>query len=97
MYILDFQLLDGLLAGFIRLLNYIIAGDEDYEPGPFTVIVSAGDISSVSFNITIIDDDVFEANESFILIIDPSTVPSRVIVQPHCMTVVTIVDDDKGE
>ena len=60
-------------------------------------MVSAGNISSFTFNITIIDDNTFESNESFILTIDSSTLPSRVLVQPDCMTVVTIVNDDIGE
>ena len=56
-------------------------------------MIPAGEIS-ITVNVSIHADNVFEENESFILIVDPSTLPSRVLVQPHCMTVVTIVDDD---
>ena len=56
-------------------------------------MIPAGEIS-ITVNISIHADNIFEANESFILTIDSSTVPGRVIVQPDCMTVVTIVDDD---
>ena len=71
----------------------VITGGDDYEPGPFSVIIPAGEIS-VTFNISIIDDNIFEANESFTLTIDSSSLPSRVLVQPDCVLMVTIVDDD---
>ena len=72
---------------------YITTVGDDYETGPFNVTIPAGEIS-VSFNVSLINDNVFEANESFILTIDSSSLPSGVLVQPDCMTVVTIVDDD---
>ena len=72
---------------------YITMVGDDYETGPFNVTIPAGEIS-VSFNVSLINDNVFEANESFILTIDSSSLPSGVLVQPDCMTVVTIVDDD---
>ena len=52
-------------------------------------------MSSLPVNISIIDDDTFEGNESFILtIINSSSLPSRVSVKSDCMAIVTIVDDD---
>ena len=72
---------------------YIITGGDDYEPGPFSVTIPAGEIS-VPFNISIIDDNIFEQNEVFILTINSSSLPSRVSVQPDCMAMITIVDDD---
>ena len=72
---------------------YITTVGDDYKTGPFNVTIPAGEIS-VSFNVSLINDNVFEANESFILTIDSSSLPSGVLVQPDCMTVVTIVDDD---
>ena len=59
------------------------------------VTISAGEIS-VPFSIAITDDNIFEANESFSLTVDPSSLPSRVFVQPDCMLTITI-DDDDGE
>ena len=75
---------------------YAITGGEDYRPGPFLVFIDAGEIN-VTFIISIIDDDVFERNESFILTIDSSSLPSRVSVQPDSRAIVTIVDDESGE
>ena len=72
-------------------------GGEDYDPGPFNVTIAAGDIRSVTLDIEIIDDDIFERNESFSLNIDSSSLPSRVLVPPDCISVVTIEDDDDGE
>ena len=75
---------------------YAITGGEDYRPGPFPVFIDAGEIN-ISFIISIIDDNVFERNESFILTINSSSLPSRVLVQPDSKAIVTIVDDDGGE
>ena len=55
----------------------------------------SGGASSGSSSLAIIDDNIFEANESFILTIDSFSLGSRVLVQPDCMTVVTIVDNDR--
>ena len=59
----------------------------------FNVAIPAGD-TSIKFNISIIDDNLFERDESFFVTVDSSTLPSRILVQPDCMAVVTIVDDD---
>ena len=72
-------------------------GGEDYVPGSFNVTIAAGDIRSVVLDIAIIDDDIFERNESFSLNIDSSSLPSRVLVPPDCISVITIEDDDDGE
>ena len=74
----------------------IITGGDDYEPGPFSVTIPAGEIS-VPFNISIIDDNIFEGNESFTLTIDSSSLPSRFLLQPDCLLTVTITDDDGGK
>ena len=74
---------------------YIIEarGGDDYELGSFGVTIPAGE-TSVSFNISIIDDNIFEGNESFSLTIDSSSLPSRVLLQESCVVVITIVNDD---
>ena len=59
-------------------------------------MLSAGEIN-VPFNISIIDDNTLEANESFSLTIDSSYLPSGVLLQPDCMLTVTIVDDDNDD
>ena len=71
----------------------IITGGDDYAPGPFSVTIPAGE-TSVPFNISIIDDNIFEANELFTLTIDSSSLSSRVLVQPGCMAIITIVDNE---
>ena len=58
-----------------------------------SVTIPAGEIS-VLLNTSIIDDNIFEANESFTLTINSSSLPSRVLVQPDCVLIITIVDDD---
>ena len=78
------------------LYAYVITGGHDYMVESLDVTISAVEII-VPYNISIHNDNVFEANESFILTIDSSSVPSRVIVQPDCVTVVTIVDDCEGK
>ena len=70
-----------------------MTGGDDYEPGPFNVTIPAGDIS-VPFNIPIIDDNIFEANETFSLSIDSFSLSKRVLVQSDCILMITIVDND---
>ena len=68
-------------------------GGVDYGSGPFTVIIPAGDIS-VPFDVPIINDNVLEANESFNLTINSSSLPNRVTVTNPYQATVTIVDND---
>jgi len=73
---------------------YTIAGGNDFESGPFNVTIPAGQLS-IPFNISIINNDnLFEGNRSFTLTIDSSYLPSGVYLQPNCMLIATIVDDD---
>ena len=50
--------------------------DDDYESETFNITIPAGEIS-VPFNIQIIDDNTLEANESFSLTIDSSSLPMQ--------------------
>ena len=70
-----------------------ITGGEDDELGPLNITIPAGQIS-VLFNISIMDDNIFEQNEFLTLIIDSSSLPNGVSIQPECMLMITIVDDD---
>ena len=72
---------------------YIITGGDDYAPEQFNVAIAAGE-TNVPLSIVIIDDDIFEGNESFNISVDLSSLPDRVLVQPHCVLMVTIVDND---
>ena len=77
------------------LCTYVIhinTGD-DYEHGPFSFTIPAGEIN-VLVNVSLNDDNIFERNESFSLTINSSSLPSGVVVQLDCILVVMIVDDD---
>ena len=68
----------------------------DYGSGPYTVTFPAG-MTMVSFNIPINDDDILEGSESFMLTIDPNSLPSggTITVGSPDQATVTIVDDDR--
>ena len=51
-------------------------------------------MTSVSFDISITDDNLFEGNENFILTIDPSSLLSVGSVVIPSQAIVTIVDND---
>ena len=68
-------------------------GDVDYDSGPYIVIFPAG-MTSVSLNVSIINDDMLEDEENFLLTIDLSSLPNNVTVGDPEEAIVTIVDDD---
>ena len=81
------------------MLTYVlfITVKDDYGSGPYNMTFSAGS-RRVVFDVPIIDDTKRESNETFSLIIDDSSLPSRVFTnafRPREATV-TIVDDDQG-
>ena len=47
-------------------------------PGPYSVTFRAGEISA-SFNISIIDDNIPEQNETFVIAINSSSLPAGVV------------------
>ena len=65
----------------------------DYDPGPYNIVFSAGE-SIKPFNISIFDNDTFEALETFNLIISPL---SFVSLDTTHQAVVRITDDDDGK
>ena len=65
----------------------------DYVLGPYTVRFMAGAIHASMF-VTLVDDDVFEINESFYLMINPSSLPKNVVTDNPKQATVTIVDND---
>ena len=66
-------------------------GGIDYEGGPYTVTISAGETSS-SLNISINDDNILEENETFVLNI--SLHDNCVVLGSPSETTVTIVAND---
>ena len=87
------QILSYLCFRNICLYTVYTTGNDDYESGPFNVTIPS-EYFNMSFNISIINNSVYEDNETFIVTIDPYTLPSRIHQQPNCNLVVTIVDDD---
>ena len=70
------------------------AGECDYDPGPYHVTLPAGQIE-VPFNASINDDDVFESDETFQLVVNHRTLPNRIsLAEPYSSTV-TIMDDEE--
>ena len=65
----------------------------DYTSGPYSVTFPAG-VTNVPFNISIIDDNIFEENENFTLTIN-SSLPTGVMVGNPDQATVTIVDNDR--
>ena len=65
--------------------------DNDYIPGPYTVIIPAGE-KDVTFGIAIKDDRIHEVAETFTLIIDPLSLPNSTTSGYNAT--VTILDHD---
>ena len=71
------------------------AGGCDYDAGPYSVTIPAGEIES-SFNAIIYDDDVYESDETFQLVIDRRRLPSRIThVFPYRSTVTILNDEER--
>ena len=66
----------------------------DYTSGPYTVTFPAGQ-TTATFDVPIIDDNIFEGNENFILTIDGTSLPTGVTASSPDEATVTIVDDDR--
>ena len=54
-------------------------------------------MTSVSFDVAIIDDNTFEVNEKFILTISNKALPDNVILGSPPKSKVTIWDDDRKQ
>ena len=52
-------------------------------------------MTSVPFKVSLNDDDILEENETFILTINQSSLPSGVTVSNPSVTTVNIVDNDR--
>ena len=50
--------------------------------------------ASATFNVSIMIDNIFESDESFNLMINSSSFPSRVFLQPDYILRITILNDD---
>ena len=95
-----------IISWFIQYKN--IVGDEDCGSGPYYITLTAG-MTRLPFNISIHDDKkdiedgeedddndeifLFE-DETFILTIDPSSLPCSLSVGNHGQATVTILEDE---
>ena len=66
----------------------------DYEAGPYRVSITAGEIEGY-FNTTIRDDDVYESDESFELVINHGRLPRGITRVQDYTSTVTILNDEK--
>ena len=86
-----------IVAYHIMYPKLTVGNDVDYGSGPYTVTIPAGN-QSVVFDISIIDDNMLETNETFELSIDSTSLPSKVFPsrtdRDPSMTTVYIIDDD---
>ena len=74
--------------------NYNYAGGgEDYNSGPYSVKFNDG-MTEATLNVSIVDDSILEGNEKFNLIVNVSSLPSKVSIGDHGRATVTIVDND---
>ena len=69
-------------------------GNDDYDPGPYTVTIPAG-TTMVPFDIPIADDNILEGNENFDIIIVPGSLPGDVSVGNPGRATVNIIDNDR--
>ena len=72
-------------------LLYDITGGVDYNSGPYNVTFPAG-VTSVSFTITINNDNVLEDHETFNLIIAEDSLPENVILGNPYLNEVRIIN-----
>ena len=68
----------------------------DYGSGPYSVILPA-EMTSVSFDIPITDDDVPEIDETFRLTINSRPLPDYIMFDTKATTVTIINDDSNGK
>ena len=70
-----------------------LAGDVDYDSGPYNVSIPAEE-THVSFKVLIRNDAIIESNEYFILAIIPGSLSDKVMLINPDETNIIIVDDD---
>ena len=80
------------MSTFIDSDCYLI-GDVDYESGPYKIIFPAG-VTTISFNISIHDDDLLEANENFSLAINAESLPDGTTTDSPSTAIMIIRNDD---
>ena len=75
------------------LVCNMIGGGVDYDSGPYTVIIPAKKENG-SISVSINDDDILEASELFRLVVNSSSLPSRVTTTFSSIIDIIILDND---
>ena len=71
----------------------MILGGVDYDTGPYIVVFPAG-ITSATFNVTIINDNILERDEEFHLNITSPPTASKVMLGQNNQIRIDIINDD---
>ena len=72
-----------------------LTGGVDYDSGPYTITFPAG-ATSVSLNILVYDNQKYEENKNFTLIVSNDSLPHGVVVgKPSQVTLIIRNDDSK--
>jgi len=70
-----------------------ITGGVDFDAGPYNVTFPAG-VTSVLFDVPIINDNIFEPNEEFYLTLSPKFLPDNVFLEGILKTKIIIKAND---
>ena len=74
---------------------HLIGGDDyGYGVSTFIPLIFSAEVKIVSFDIPIIDDNILEDNETFLVAINSDSLPSSITLGSIDKTTVTIVDDE---
>jgi len=74
-------------------VTYISGGGVDYDFGPSTVTFPAG-VTSISFDVPIIDDNILEDDETFNIILSTS-LSDRISIGTPSQAIITIQGNDR--
>ena len=77
----------------IKFLPIKLNTGSDYEFRPYMIEFIPG-VTRMGFDVLIINDNLVEGNETFILSINESSLSKSVAIDNHSQTAVIIVDDD---
>ena len=77
---------------YLHTLN-LLGGKVDYDSGPYNVLINRGE-TEVNFDVSIINDKVYEVDELFGLVITTFGFPPGLLrSEPHAANV-SIIEDD---
>ena len=75
---------------------FCVTAECDYNHEPFNVTIPAGE-KEWPFDAIIYDDDIYETNEYFVLVIDEDSLPDRIEREQPYTSTVTIEDDEESK